>query len=216
MVGAESHYAYAFTHSELRRKGRMTAGQKRRRAKLEAEFGRPDPRAIEDGTLTALRIAAPRAQTLVVRSDEHHAYPQALKRLGYPVQHQRTSSLEARTAGNPLFPVNRLDLHLRHGSANHKRETIAFSKRHQSVIERAAWLLVWLNWGKQFSENNGGGTPAMRAGLAERPIPIAEILSRRLFPKRVPLPQEWRKYYCGEVRTRRIKREKRHRLKLAF
>src|SRR5882672_4059580 len=216
VVGAESHYAYAFTLTELRRKGRMTARQKRRRAELEARFGRPDPRGIERGTLAALALAVPVPQSLVVRSDEHDDYPRALRGLaGHRITHQRTSSREARTAGNPLFPVNRLDLLLRHNSANHKRETIAFSKRLQAVLERAAWLLAWQNWTKPFSERHGGGTPAMRRGLSERPVPIAEILRRRLFPSRVELPEPWREHYWGRVRTRRLAREQRHELKLA-
>ncbi len=217
VVGAGSHYVYGLTHSPLRRKGRMTAGQKRRRAALEAEHGRPDPRAIEHGMTEALRLAARLPQALVVRSDEHADYPRALRRLaGYDVSHERTSSLAARTAGNPLFPVNRLDLLLRHNSANHKRETIAFSKRHQSVVERAAWLILWQNVSKPFSERHGGGTPAMRAGILPRPIPVAELLARRQFPDRVGLPPVWERYYRGEVRTAPIQNERRHRLKLAY
>ena len=217
VVGTWSHFAYSFTHSTLRRKGRMTAGQKLRRDELEERYGRPDPRAIELGMAAALRLAVPGPQSLVVRSDEHEAYPRAFRRLeGLEIVHERTSSLEARTAGNPLFPVNRLDLLLRHNSANHKRETIAFSKRHQSVVERAAVLLLWQNFMKPFSERHGGGTPAMRLGLRSRPLPVRELLARRLFPERVGLPEEWRGYYCGEVRTRRIPRERRHQLKLAF
>jgi len=216
IVGAHSHYCYALTHSELRRKGRMTAAQKRRRADLEAHHGRPDPRGIERGTALALRLAAPEPQPLTFRSDEHADYPRAVRSLtGYHIGHERTSSLEARTAGNPLFPVNRLDLLLRHNSANHKRETIAFSKRHQAVVERAAWLVCWQNFSKPFSERHGGGTPAMRLGLRQRPVPIEEILSSRLFPSRVELPPEWARYYRGEVPTRRIANEQRHRLKLA-
>lgn len=218
VVGAASHYCYAFTHSELRRKGRMTDRQRRRREWLEEEFGRPDPKAIELGTYRALKIAAPVPQALVVRSDEHDAYPRALARLareGYAITHERTSSLEARTAGNPLFPVNRLDQSFRHNSANHKRETIAFSKRHQAVIWRAAWLIAWQNFAKPFSERHGGGTPAMRAGICDRPIPVPELLRWRRFPGRIELPEEWRDYYRGRVRTRRIRNEHRHELKLA-
>lgn len=216
VVGA-SHYCYAFTLSPLRRKGRMTAHQKRRRARLEARHGRPDPRAIETGTATAVRIAAPEPQELVVRSDEHAAYPRALRSLtGYRVRHERTSSLAARTAGNPLFPVNRLDLSLRHNSANHKRETIAFSKLHQSVAERAAWLLLWQNFAKPFSERHGGPTPAMRAGLRDRPLGVAELLSARLFPDRVGPPREWQRYYRGELRTPPVRNQRRHTLRLAY
>ena len=216
VVGSESHYCYGFTHSELRRKGRMTEGQKRRRAALERTLSRPDPKAIEKGMALALELAVPEPQALCFRSDEHDAYPRALMRLTeHRFAHERTSSLEARTAGNPLFPVNRLDLLLRHNSANHKRETIAFSKRHQGVVDRGAWLIVWQNFSKQFSERRGLGTPAMRLGLRDRPVPLREILRWRLFPGRVELPEEWARYYRGEVATRYLKNERRHRLKLA-
>lgn len=211
VVGAESHYLYSFTHTPLRRKGRMTPAQKRRRAKLEAEHGRPDPRGIERGTLAALRLAVPEPQALVVRSDEHADYPRALRGLrGYDITHERTSSKAARTTGNPLFPVNLKDLWLRQSGSHHKRETISFSKRHQAVVERAAWLMLWLNYGKQFSENHGGGTPAMRLGLTDRPIPIPELLEKRLFPARVSLPGPVAGYQRGEVRTRGTEKERQH------
>jgi len=216
IMGAESHYCYGFTHSELRRKGRMTELQKRKRVTLEQLHGRPDPKAIELGMARALSLAVPEPQPVCFRSDEHDAYPRALRRLSaHRFTHERTSSLEARTAGNPLFPVNRADLLLRHNCANHKRETIAFSKRHQSVVERAAWLIVWQNFSKQFSERRGLGTPAMRLGLRARPVPLREILRWRLFQERVRLPAEWARYYRGDVVTRYLKNEHRHRLKLA-
>ena len=217
LVVGVSHYCYACTFSLLRRKGRMTERQRRHRARLEARDGRPDPRAIERGTATALRLASPTPQPLVVRSDEHQAYPRALRSLhGYTIRHERTSSLAARTAGNPLFPANRLDGSLRHNSANHKRETIAFSKLHQSVVERAAWLILWQNVAKPFSERHGGPTPAMKAGLQERPLQVAELLAERLFPSRVNLPPEYDAYYRGEVRTAAIRNQRRHQLKLAY
>jgi transposase-like protein len=216
VVGADSHYGYAFTHAELRRKGRMSAGQRRRRAVLERAHGRPEPKAIERGMTLALALAVPEPQPVCFRSDEHDAYPRALRPLpGHRFRHERTSSREARTAANPLFPVNRLDLLLRHNSANHKRETIAFSKRHQSVVERAALLIVWQNFAKPFSERRGLGTPAMRLGLRDRPVPLREILRRRLFPDRVALPAEWLRYYRGDVVTRYLRNERRHRLTLA-
>ena len=216
VVGAQSHYVYAFTHSPMRRKGAMTEGQRKRRAAMEAEDGRPDPRAIELGTFKALSLAARRAQPLVVRSDEHKAYPRALRRmLGYEITHECTSSKVARTPKNPLFPVNRLDLQLRHNSSNHKRETIAFSKRHQSVVERAAWLIAWLNLVKPFSERHDGGTPAMRVGTAERRYTVKELLKSRVFPRHVGLPEEYRHYHDGEVLTPRIRHERRFEAKLA-
>jgi len=55
----------------------------------------------------------------------------------------------------------------------------------------------------------------MRLGLRDRPVPLREILRWRLFPERVELPEEWARYYRGEVATRYLRNERRHRLKLA-
>ena len=79
--------------------------------------------------------------------------------------HATTRSTVARTPHNPLFPVNLLDLLIRHSSANHKRETIAFSKRRQSAAERLFVLVVWRNYLKSFSERKRDATPAQRLGI---------------------------------------------------
>ena len=215
-VGARSHFVYSFSFAELRRKGRMTPAQRRRRASLEARYGRPDPRALELSIAQLVRLAAPDNSALTIRSDEHPAYPRAFRRVeGLAIRHEMTPSLDARTPRNPLFPVNLLDLLLRHNSANHKRESIAFSKRHQSVIDRAAPLMVWRNFVKRFSENHDGGTPAMRLGLRDRPLSVGEILKWRLFPQRVGLPQPWQEYYRRAVPTSPILNPRHHSLKLA-
>jgi len=216
-VGADSHFTYAFTHSRLRRKGRMTPPQRRRRGALEAEYGRAEPRAIELDMGAALKLSAPRPQPLIVLSDEHPAYPRAFQHLPQHAITQRcTPSVQARTVHNPLFPVNRLDLLLRHNSANHKRETIAFSKRHQGVVERAAVLVVWGNFAKPVSENHDAATPAMKLGLHPRPLPPAALLARRRFPSLLPLPQPWEDYYRGRIDTPGIANPRRHTLRLAF
>jgi hypothetical protein len=115
-----------------------------------------------------------------------------------------------------LFPVNRLDLLLRHNGANHKRETIAFSKRHQGVIERAALLALWCNLAKPFSENHDGGTPAMRRGLRPTRLSLQALLDRRRFESLVPLPQPWHAYYRRLVPTPGLRNPRAHALKLAF
>ena len=215
-VGARSHFVYGLTFAALRRKGRMTPAQKRRRATLEERHGRPDPRAVELEVAELLKIAAPGVPSLTVRSDEHPAYPRALRHLGADIRHECTRSVAARTPRNPLFPVNLLDLLLRHNSANHKRETIAFSKRHQSVVERAALLVLWRNFTKPFSENHDGGTPAMRAGLCDTPQSPATLLERRLFATHIVLPERWQSYYRRAIPTPGIARPRRHALKRAF
>jgi len=215
-VGAHSHFLYGFTDSELRRSGRMTRRQRRRRAQLEARLGRPDPRSTEREVASLLGIVAATPQTLELRSDDHSDYPRALGRLPHlAVRHRVTSSRRPRTPRNPLFPINLLDLLIRHSSANHKRETIAFSKRRQSAAERLAVLMVWRNHIKWVSERRRCDTPAMRLGLCERPRPVREVLRERLFPTRCVLPPRWGRYYWRAVTSREIPHPTRHRLRYA-
>ena len=58
-AGSESHFFYAFTDSELRRKGRMTAWQKQRREELEQQHGRPDPKSIEKEIAELVKLLPP-------------------------------------------------------------------------------------------------------------------------------------------------------------
>lgn len=215
--GQDSHFFHGFTDSELRRSGRMSRRQKRRRAALEAEFGRPDPRSIEHQVTALLATVLPRPARLTLHTDEHTDYPRALANLAHlRVTHHTISSRAARTSRNPLFAVNLFDLLIRHCSANHRRETIAFSKRRQSAAERLWLLLMWRNFGKWFSERQHDATPAMRAGVASRRLDMHELLARRLFVTRIPLPACWARYYWREVPTRRIPHARTHRLRYAF
>jgi len=213
-VGAKSHFFYAFTDSELRRKGKMTAWQKRRRADLEEQHGRPDPKSIEKEMAELLDLV-PHRGTVELRSDEHPAYPRAIRRSGISANHSVTSSKATRTARNPLFPVNLLDLLIRHSSSNHKRETIAFSKRRQNGAEKLAILQVWRNFLKSFSERKGGPTPAQRLELVDRKLTVREVLKKRLFVSRTALPERLERYYRRTIETRLIPNGRTHRLRFA-
>ena len=202
-AGATSCFLYAFNDSPLRRKGRMTSFQIHRRMELETRFGRPDPKAIEraiGALLRELLALLPPGERLDLHSDDHPAYQRAIQ--GLPrekdcprIHHSITSSKERRTTSNPLFPVNLADLRIRHGQANHRRETIAFSKRRQAAIERMAVFLVWANCVKRKSEKGGQETSAMAVGLLARRLGWAQILKRRLFPRHGKLSPVWRNYY---------------------
>jgi hypothetical protein len=197
----------------------MTAAQRKTRAKLEARLGRPDPKGTEKDFARLLSIVAPRAQQLVLHTDEHPAYPRALKRLPHlAIEHKTISSRAARTPQNPLFAVNLLDLLIRHSGSHHKRETIAFSKRLQSGCGRMAILAVWRNWMKPFSERDRKAeqeSPAMRLGLTDRLWTVEDVLAQRLFPSRIALPEPWATYYAGRVPTRALPRWRDHRRRYA-
>jgi transposase-like protein len=216
VIGRVSHYVHGFTHAELRRSGSMTARQRRRRAELERALGRPDPRAVEREVARVLAIVAAGATAIALHTDEHAAYPRALRRLpGLTVEHHTISSRAARTSRNPLFAINLFDALVRHSCANHKRETIAFSKRASGGIARMWVMLVWRNYVKWFSERRRGGTPAMRAGVCARPLSVPEILEERLFPGRIGLPEAWADHYWGRVPARQYPKTRPHRLKYA-
>ena len=212
-AGADSWFLYHFTDSPLRRKGSMTAYQRRRRAALEQRLGRADPKAVETGItrlLEPILRAVPPDSGLTLHSDDHPAYRRALRRLqrergagqAVPrIDHQVTSSTERRTSSNPLFPVNLADLLLRHSSANHRRETIAFSKRRQAALERLAAFTVWRNYIKKRRENGPDESAAMWLGLADRLLGWQEVLRRRLFPEHADLPEPWGDYYWRKVKT---------------
>ena len=215
-AGRHSHFFYGFTDTELRRSGSMTRRQARRRRDLELRFGRPDPRATERDVADLIALLAPRPQTLTLHTDEHRSYPRAFARLHHlQIDHRTISSRAARTSRNPLFEVNLLDLLIRHCGANHKRETIAFSKRRQSAVDRLAVFLVWRNYLKCFSERKRDATPAMRLGLLPRPLTVSEVLAERRFPSRAALPRRWAQYYWRSVPTRQIPNGRSHRLTYA-
>ena len=210
-VGKDSHFVYGFTDSELRRKGRMTRGQKRRRAVLEEQLGRPDPKSIEKEVAELLRLMTVGTKTLTLHTDEHQAYPRALRRLrSLEVEHLTISSRAARTTRNPLFAINLVDLLVRHSDAAHKRETIAFAKRRQCAAERLWIFVVWRNWMKSFSERKRDASPAMRLGLGGQRLTIEEVLDERLFPERIGLPARWQNYYWKRTPTRMIPRGRVH------
>lgn len=217
IAGKRSYFFHGFTDSELRRSGRMTEGQKRKRKLLEQHYGKPSPRSIELETAAVLGIVCPKPQRVELYTDEHQAYPRSIRRLPHlEVEHHTISSRAARTTQNPLFVINNLDGLVRHSGADHKRETIAFPKRRQMASWRLWVMLVWRNYMKWTSERRKRETPAMRLGIFKHRVRAPQLLRERLFVTRVGLPERWLDYYRGKVPTRMIPKAREHRLSYAF
>ena len=216
LVGV-SHYVYGFNDAELRRSGTMRPAQRTRRAELEDVFGRPDPVATRRAVEELVRRVVPPGAEVVIESDEHAAYPRAFARLeDRIIRHRTTSSKESRTPRNPLFPANLADLLLRHSSANHKRETIAFSKRRQGTLYRAAIFAVWRNFMKSRSENRRDDPPGVVLGVIRSRLGIAQVLAARRFPWRRKLGPWLERCYFGRIPTRRLVRCRSHTLRYAI
>ncbi len=117
------------------------------------------------------------------------------------------------------FPIylNLADLLIRHCSSNHKRETIAWSKRRQGAADRLAIFLVWRNYVKPRREKERGSpTPAMMKGITDRPLTPEEIFSERIFRTHADLPPRWAEYYDRAVETRPLRVNRKHELKYAY
>ena len=216
-VEKDTDFFIYFNDSPLRRKGRMTEVQKRRRQHLERTLGRPDPKAIEKDMIELIEVALNGRESAVIYSDDHPAYKRSLKKIGTKIDHRITPGSAHRDSNNSLWEVNLLDLLIRHCNANHKRETIAWSKRRQSSAYRLAILLVWRNYMKGRREKTRGSpTPAMARGMLERPLKLKDVLQKRFFRTRCELPPRWVEYYEKTVKTVAIEKPRRHELKYAF
>jgi transposase-like protein len=215
LVGA-SHYVYGFNEAELRRSGTLRPAQRRKRLALERAHGRPPPRATQRAVAELVARVVPRSAAVRIHSDGHPAYRSALNRLpDRAIEHTPTSSRAPRTPRNPLFPVNLADLLLRHTGANHKRETIAFSKRRQGALYRAAIWTVWRNYVKSTSERRRDAPPGVRLGLIPRALTVGEVLRERRFPWRTQLSGWLERCYFARIPTRRLAHCRTHDLSYA-
>ena len=193
LVGSRSQFLYALDHVTLRRKGRMTEGQRRRRAELDLVF-RPDPRGIEksfarvaDETLTLLSDEA--RPSLRLWTDKKKDYPRGISRspcaalcrsIGR-LDHQTISSRAKRTKDNPLFPVNYLDREIRKDLHEHTRESVCFGRNVNLQMERLSLYAYWHNYRKRHRIRGG---PESHAEVAGYDIDLVERYSIDLWKRR--------------------------------
>jgi hypothetical protein len=168
---------------------------------------------------------------LVVVSDAHKSYRTARAR------HPQRDRIEHRVFPNPrrdgkgsprsdeavrrdreMFANDLLHRILRHSQAHHRRETLAFGRRHNALLERAMLLAVWRNFVKRRSERllRATKTPAMQLGLAASPWNWERVLARRLQPSKVKAGEAEMRVYRREIVTPPAGNNRRHELKRAF
>ena len=152
LVGKESQMVYHANYVTIRRKGRMTEEQKKRRKVLE-KIWRAPRRGIQSGfeqLMLCIEDLLPSSGMNRIRlyTDEKKEYPRAVSAVeqqlsrpgkpGYsrPLRHIQISSRKARTLSNHLFPVNYLDRQIRKDGANHTRETVQFARNVSDCMNR--------------------------------------------------------------------------------
>jgi hypothetical protein len=230
LVGARSWFVYDLDPAPHGRSGKISQEQRERLA------GRPrrtthggyfgSSRRVIDRGLALARPESP----VCLRGDGHKAYDRAaaessaagrilLERYPNPKRGPKGSkrSPEARLRDARLFPVDLLHKLVRHSMAHQRRETIAFGRRLNAVMERFFLLAVWRNFVKRRTERRRWSpTPAMDAGLTGEAWTWARVLSRRLFPARTPTPSTWAYLYRRLWLTPLFAVNSQHRLSRAF
>ena len=209
LVGATSWFVYGVEAAAHGRRGRTSPIQKERLARRKLpRYGDSSAQAF-GRTLDRLVALAPEGSSIRVITDDSPAYARALRR--HPqrvrVEHRvhpnpprgpkgSPRSLLARARDEAMFPIDLLHLIVRHTHAHHRRETIAFARRHNALMERTLLLAVWRNFVKRRSERTSTSpTPAMSVGLTEHPWSWPRVLAKRLFPWRERVSPSWMHLY---------------------
>ena len=218
VVGTKSEFIYTMGYSQLRRKGRMTEGQKARRLELEKERGKAPRNAVEKSARQLLGNIIKFIQDKdlgkkELRTDEHKAYVRALRSLEDAdacFEHLQYSSKARRTRHNPLFPVNYVDRCFRKDLANHVRETLQFARCPAAMMVRLAIYQVCHNFLKprRVREHRRGAweTRGEFLGLSGEEIlaGLKDFWGRRVFLRKTKLWAEEKTTWALGWRNSRI------------
>jgi len=227
-TGADSWFVYGTAFARERRRGHLSPEQRRRRARLERTFGRPERGSVERAFRSLIgRLPAGQSAPIRLVADDDPAIRRAavafpsvsLSAYANPRRGPKGGprTPEARARDEALFPNDQLHRFLRHSEAAHRRETIAFGRSYNGLVERLALFIVWRNLVQARSERHPrDGTSAMRVGLTANPWGWRQVLAERLFPSRVHPPIEVMDVYRRTLVTHHLRTERRHALKHAI
>jgi len=209
LVGKRSQYLYGCNYVTIRRKGRMTTAQRRRREELERanRFGGRSLEYAFAGLLYDCAELFSHEPPLLLYTDEKREYVRALEgaRLG-PVHHVRISSHKPRTVANPLFAANYLDRQIRKDQANHVRETVCFARNVNNAMARLAVYFTHHNYLKGYRERERGRSRRSHAEVAGIPPgriagELHRVFTARPFFMRSRLEGFWRDLWLRRLTT---------------
>ena len=161
LVGKDSQFVYHCDYVTLRRKGRMTPGQKHRRERIEKIFRAPRKgikKSFRDlSEFLEIRTRS-REKSLILYTDEKKDYERALwesslcreRLFEGSWRHHRVNSTEGRNSQNPLFGVNYMDREFRKDMAAHARESVQFNRNVNEAMLRMSLYLFDHNYIKPY------------------------------------------------------------------
>jgi transposase-like protein len=224
-VGQRSWFVYTMDPAPHRRAGRRGV----RRAPPRRPLPERVPGSVLRSTRRVIRLLGSLARgPFELVSDDHPSYSAATRSLPdsrrprhriyrNPPRGPGQDMTRVRERDREMFAVDLLHKLWRHSQAHQRRETIAFGRRSNALLERAALMAAWRNFIKGVSERkNDSTTPAMRLGLTATPWRWPELFARRLFPARIRIPAGWTRIYRRDWTTPAVGRNTRHRLVHAY
>lgn len=181
LIERKTMFLVASAVGPLRRKGRLTEAQRRRRAEHEARHGRRPSRSaatVRDvlGSLSAVISPHDRA---VLESDQKPLYS-ALGRtiFGSRFDWRPYPASARRDRSNPLFPINHTNARLRHWLSRLRRRSWCVSKRGTALAAHLATAALWANYSRGIT-NRTRTTPAEALRLIERALRAEELVGWR-------------------------------------
>ena len=218
LVGSKTEMIHGMGLSVLRRKGRMTEDQKKKREVLEQKEV-ADPKDTHKSVASLMKdlcknLKAKQIDHRLLYTDEHGAYPQSIKMAGDAatiLEHHQISSRKPRSTSNQLFPVNYVDRQFRKDLANHHRETVQYSRCPQAMMSRLTVYQLYHNYispqrVRRFRRGDKSGR-GLAAGLSIDRIRqvMRDHWGRRPFLAKTSLWEEERKTWLQKWRNPGVK-----------
>ena len=181
LIDRSTLFIVATETGPLRRKGRLSPEQRRRRAEHERLHGRrpSQSRRAVGAVLEALRRSADAERPVVVDSDFKPLYGALGNRIfGGRFRWRRHSATTRRDRANALFPINHTNARLRHFLSRLRRRTWCVSKRRQALRAHLRIAMLWTNYVRGIT-NRSRTTAAQALGLVPRAYRPEEVLAWR-------------------------------------
>ena len=215
-VDAQAEFIVNLTHAVVRRGGRLRPEQ-RKRIEAKEQVWRPKKGALR-GSISLLVEELGRyyqtgtaAGAWTIHTDEHPLYKHVLEtdtavrfyKAGGLFRHRRIPGSAPRTVKNPLFPVNYVDMLLRHRMKEHTRETIAFGRHAVHQMHRA-WLFSYDHnylQPRRVKVGEWSECRAVAAGIDRRELEgiRRSFFRERLDLRRCRLPESSEQVWLGEL-----------------
>jgi len=182
LIEKKTRYVLWAESAPIRPRGRMSRARKEAIRQEERKYGprkdlsmRSVKRTLQRGVDVAKNL-----DKVELFTDEKSTYPTLAKQLfgKKRLLHRRTSSKQARTTWNPLFPINHTEAMARDLLGRLRRDSWLVSERRRYLDLGLALWMAWRNYVRR-RFNYDDESPAQMLGFVDRRMTEGELLSWR-------------------------------------